>query len=309
MYPFNFGAGGEVSASVFAALEQVGFDDRDAQFLLGWTTSGQINTGRGIRGYRVTSAIVTVTISTGDRWVYDNTFDSVRTSYPLGDPAYLPDSDAGKPVEIWGVGYRGGFSLLTFNESSPYSNGSPFPPVEGVRNCFAAEIDVTGAATDVSRQVEFRREAYPFAIGQVPTATVGTAVPADSNMAFTLNVSDPAIQAYLGRSMNLGRLQFMISTLSPATGGPGGGTGNPTYPGFYTKENALALPLIARPKLRLELAYVDPGDYNGDGGVDGDDIIAFFGDWDVSNPAADFNFDGGVDGDDVIEFFVEWDNG
>lgn len=52
-----------------------------------------------------------------------------------------------------------------------------------------------------------------------------------------------------------------------------------------------------------------PADYNDDGGVDGDDVIAFFGDWDNGLIAADFNGDGGVDGDDVIEFFGRWDSG
>ena len=52
-----------------------------------------------------------------------------------------------------------------------------------------------------------------------------------------------------------------------------------------------------------------PADYNHDGGVDGDDVIAFFGDWDSGNIAADFNNDTGVDGDDVIQFFEHWDAG
>jgi methionine-rich copper-binding protein CopC len=50
-------------------------------------------------------------------------------------------------------------------------------------------------------------------------------------------------------------------------------------------------------------------DYNNDGGVDGDDVIAYFADWDSGLIAADFNNDGGVDGDDVIEFFGAWDLG
>lgn len=48
-----------------------------------------------------------------------------------------------------------------------------------------------------------------------------------------------------------------------------------------------------------------PADWNQDTGVDGDDIIAFFADWDANN--GDFNEDGGSDGDDVIEFFARWD--
>jgi hypothetical protein len=52
-----------------------------------------------------------------------------------------------------------------------------------------------------------------------------------------------------------------------------------------------------------------PGDYNCDNGIDGDDVIGFFTDWDSGLIAADFNGDGGVDGDDVIDFFQRWDSG
>ncbi|MFZ4574201.1 MAG: LamG-like jellyroll fold domain-containing protein [Phycisphaerales bacterium] len=52
-----------------------------------------------------------------------------------------------------------------------------------------------------------------------------------------------------------------------------------------------------------------PGDYNRDGSVDGDDVIAFFSDWDNGVDEADVNEDGSVDGDDVISFFIAWDRG
>ncbi len=52
-----------------------------------------------------------------------------------------------------------------------------------------------------------------------------------------------------------------------------------------------------------------PADFNGDGGVDGDDVIGFFERWDAGDIGADFNGDGGVDGDDVIGFFENWDGG
>ncbi|MFN7337951.1 MAG: GC-type dockerin domain-anchored protein, partial [bacterium] len=45
------------------------------------------------------------------------------------------------------------------------------------------------------------------------------------------------------------------------------------------------------------------------GGVDGDDVITFFADWDSASPAADVDGSGGVDGDDVILFFERWDAG
>ncbi len=50
-----------------------------------------------------------------------------------------------------------------------------------------------------------------------------------------------------------------------------------------------------------------PSNWNHDDTVDGDDVIAFFGEWDSNN--ADINGDGGTDGDDVIFFFAAWDAG
>ncbi|MFZ4574668.1 MAG: hypothetical protein ACOYN0_09740 [Phycisphaerales bacterium] len=50
-------------------------------------------------------------------------------------------------------------------------------------------------------------------------------------------------------------------------------------------------------------------DFNNDGGIDGDDVITFFGDWDSNGPCADVDGSGGTDGDDVIAFFSLWDSG
>jgi outer membrane protein assembly factor BamB len=50
-------------------------------------------------------------------------------------------------------------------------------------------------------------------------------------------------------------------------------------------------------------------DFNDDGGVDGDDIIAYFAAWDAAQLSADMDGNQGVDGDDVIIFFALWDSG
>ncbi|MBX3383335.1 MAG: hypothetical protein KF864_07480 [Phycisphaeraceae bacterium] len=50
-------------------------------------------------------------------------------------------------------------------------------------------------------------------------------------------------------------------------------------------------------------------DYNQDGGVDGQDVEAFFLDWELGESAADVNEDGGVDGQDVEYFFTRWESG
>jgi len=51
------------------------------------------------------------------------------------------------------------------------------------------------------------------------------------------------------------------------------------------------------------------GDFNQDGGVDGQDVEAFFLVWGAGLDAADVNQDGGVDGQDVETFFLAWESG
>lgn len=50
-------------------------------------------------------------------------------------------------------------------------------------------------------------------------------------------------------------------------------------------------------------------DFNQDGGIDGNDIDAFFIAWESGDSQADVNQDGGVDGSDVSVFFAAWENG
>ncbi len=52
-----------------------------------------------------------------------------------------------------------------------------------------------------------------------------------------------------------------------------------------------------------------PADFNQDGGIDGSDVGAFFGEWEAAAGCADVNQDGGVDGGDVEYFFSLWQAG
>lgn len=52
-----------------------------------------------------------------------------------------------------------------------------------------------------------------------------------------------------------------------------------------------------------------PADFNSDGGIDGEDIDAFYMTWEAGDCEADVNRDGGVDGEDVRVFFLAWENG
>lgn len=52
-----------------------------------------------------------------------------------------------------------------------------------------------------------------------------------------------------------------------------------------------------------------PADFDHSGGVDGQDVEAFFLAWESADPRSDVNGDGGVDGGDVERFFRVWEAG
>lgn len=82
------------------------------------------------------------------------------------------------------------------------------------------------------------------------------------------------------------------------------------YVGARMKNSATTTSSIGA-NVSLIRAQVVPcvGDFNQDGGVDGQDVEAFFIQWEQGEVAADVNRDGGVDGQDVERFFVRWSNG
>jgi YVTN family beta-propeller protein len=51
------------------------------------------------------------------------------------------------------------------------------------------------------------------------------------------------------------------------------------------------------------------GDFNMDGGINGDDIAAYFAAWEAGMPWADVNGDGGIDGNDLAAWFALWEGG
>jgi hypothetical protein len=306
MYPFNFSFGSESQALSFGAILQPGFDDRDAQMLVGFNTSGQVPTGFPASYYKIRSVQVQVVASIGDRFIFDPTWDSVTTLYPITDAARTADQDSGKPVELFPVGYRGPATLATFTES--FAFGPQPQPQASSRYAFAATVDETGVATDVSRQVNDRLEAYPAAIAYcIPNVSAGSKVPADTAMVFDVNLCVQGVRSYIQRSLSAGKLNWSVTTLEPATGGPGGGTGSPTYPAFYTKENALAQVLGYSPSLSLSVVFGDPADFNDDGFRSFEDFDAFVSSFEAGDPLADFNNDCFLDFNDFDAFVAAFE--
>ncbi|QOI99102.1 MAG: hypothetical protein HRU70_00795 [Phycisphaeraceae bacterium] len=303
MYPFNSTPGIETSAPLFGAILQPGFDDRDAQFLVGFDTQSTIPPGLPLDHYDILSITITLAVGNNNVALYDPTPDSVRTLFPDTDPLHLPDADPGKPIELFGVAYRNGFSASTFLESTRFGGAPLVPPAEGARNAFAAVFDDQGNPTDVSRQVRLRPdgqpfEATPFAVGLTDQVEPGQPIPAGTVMTFTLSRCDPAARAYLARGLAEGRLRFIASSLEPASGDPGGGTGDPTYPTIITREAGLGLEATLALNVRVGL----PADFNADGFVDFFDFADFVDAFEDGDTAADFNADCFVDFFDLDAF-------
>ena len=125
-YPFNPTPGTRITASTFGN-DPLGaeFDNRDGQFVVGFNTNGNIPVGLGAGNYNVTACTIEITYANDFVAEYDPSVDPFTVFLPESDPAYTPDTDLGAPIEIYGTGFRGGFTLANWAETSPFGNGSP----------------------------------------------------------------------------------------------------------------------------------------------------------------------------------------
>ena len=301
-YPFNASPGFRTSASTFGAPNDPLFDDRDAQFLLGFDTGGVVPTGAGAPNYIVTEAVVTVTNSSGGVFAYDPTVDDYTTLLEETDPNFTPDADAGRPLELFGVGFRNGFTIDTFLEDSPFQQ-APFGNWQGTRNAFPTDF-LLGDPRDISRHVEFGFTPTPFAIGLNEVLSPGSTVQANATFTFTLDLGNPDVAAYLGEALNAGKLRLMLTSLHPA---PEMGAGAQTFPDSYTRENKFSIPFgfAATLDRTVEISDGPAADLNGDGFVNGADLATLLSQW--GGPGdADLNGDGTVDGTDLAQLLANW---
>ena len=302
MYPFNATPGTRPVVSVFGS-EPGGtdFDSRDAQFIIGFSTSAQVEPGLGASGYEVLSARLTLEFANDLVVAYDPTPDPWQTFLSPSDPEWQPDSDAGQPVELFGCGFRNGWTALSFAENSPFGSGSVLLP--SVRNAFAIGADGAGALVDVSNNPRQGFQPTPFALGQIASLQPGDLIPFGAQMSFDVNVSHPAIQSYLRDSIDSGRLLLVASSLTFVVQQGG------NFPAFFAKENPLVAAGLAR-AARLEMRVrvggsCAAGDLNCDGAVDGADLTALLSNWGGPGPT-DVNGDGTTDGLDLTVLLGAW---
>jgi len=325
-YAFNAEPGTRDVGSSFGAVLIDGFDDHDAQFLVGFDTdaapargagAATVPSGLGAARYDIVSATLTLTIGDAGLAEYDSDFDAWTTYLPSDDPDFTPDTDDPgdfrRPMMLFGTGYRNGYGLeegdLFFTEGEFF--GAAGFPVQGVRSAFATD-NRGGARRDISNNVKDRFEIFPFAIGQaadpsgVPLAE-GDLLNVEDSVTFDIDLSNPDAVEYLRWSLDRGFLSLSATSLHVAFGGPKGGEGV-SYPVFFTKEDALAPVLGQAPRLELVVDILPalPEDLDGDGVVGSGDLGILLAAWGSSDPAADLDGDGTVGSGDLGILLAAW---
>lgn len=291
MYAFNSMPGTRPAAPVFSTFtESEESDTRVGQFLMGWDTATRIPSGRRPERYLIRSVRLTLTTLRDQSFVNDSTADAFETALPAGDPRAIPDADAGRPIELFGAGFRGGFTAETFLENSPFGSNQT-----GARYAFAVGFNPARELVDVSNNVGKTREPFlpfpsrPFAIGVITNVAAGKPVPAGSPVTFRLEPGDPDVRGYLQNALSTGRLWLVASWL----GRSAGQTGGFTYPDFATRDNLLD----PGPQLELDVVVIGDDDIDADGLPD---------DWErTCLHGLDETGDGDADGDGISNA-AEW---
>lgn len=299
-YPFNGSPGTRFEMTSFGAIETPGFDDHDAQVLLGFDTLEDIPAGLGADQYQVLSVTVTMTMSNDDDFRYDPTHDHLDTYGAAGDPF---DTDQGRPLNLWLTGYRDGLDQTTYHESTVFGVTADVFPAQGMRSAFAATFDNSGIPTDISNNLKEQFDAVPLAIGQTQSVAPGDLVPADTTFSFTFTPCQLGEHMELGKMLDLGQIRFSISSLQAASGSPKGG-GGVNYPLWYSRENPIAQILGYAPTLDIQVRIGSPGDFNGDGELDFVDISQFLSAFTNHEIAADLNGDCEFDFLDISAFLA-----
>jgi hypothetical protein len=227
-YPFA-GNGSEIEAPIFSALGEEGLDERDGQFIVAYDSvnggSGSIPAGLGAANYQVTSVKLIATASSVlGAPVYDGTYDSVATYLKDTAAGYVADSDAGRPIELFGAGFIAGYSSFAFGvttDSAPpaYEENNPrgFGPPTG-RYVRPISFDASGDPISVANSVDYLNdgaagfESNPFAVG-VSTLAPGANLVAGTELTFDVDLSNPAILEYVQSGLDKGQLGFVFSTL------------------------------------------------------------------------------------------------
>lgn len=277
MYPFG-PSGARATASVFTTIGSSigGFDDRDAEYLLGFDTGALVPKGYPARSYRVHLMSVSARVHVDDGVigvVFDPTSDLAATYLPIDDDDRIDDADAGRPVEMFACAYRGNhpttgqpWGPMNYVQSSPFATLPPIGNGRGNRAVYPIDYDAAneGAARDVSINVTGtpRFDPTPLSVGQAyangqPVAP-GAIVNNGDEFVFLASLSATGVREYVQEAMSLGRLNLLITAMHPASDF---GSGPVTYPIFSTRFDPFST--AARLQLVVTLCPADIADDQG----------------------------------------------
>jgi len=309
IYPFNLTPGQRTWSSLFGAFGNPNFDNRDGIMLIGFDTFNDIEPNLGPDAYTITSAVVTIQYDGQSNFLYDASVDPVEVYLPEDDPNFAPDADPGTPIELFGAGFRNGFTAESFEEGDPYG----IWPGWGIRNVYPLSFDETGSAIDVSNNVrgflDPETEVGPFdpkvwAVGQADLEP-GADVPTNTVFTFTIDIDDPDIQQHLRESLDAGILRLVITSLHEV------GMQTGSFPTIYNKENPL-VQVGAADAAQLDLSVQintdsNPADIDGDGAVGVSDLLALLAAWGTCDDCPeDINDDGFVNVADLLDLLGAW---
>ena len=137
----------------------------------------------------------------------------------------------------------------------------------------------------------------------------GEFVPADTTFSFEVDLCQPGVRSYLADGLSNGEVRFAVTSLHAANGGDGGGTGDVTYPFWYTKENPVASIFGYMPTLELTVRVGPAGDFNADGDLNFFDVSAFLSAFNSGDISADLNNDCAFNFFDVSLFLTAFSAG
>ncbi len=280
-YAFNATPGVRTISPTFGANLMDGFDDYDAQLVIGFVTEGDVPNGLGEGRYHVESLTMRAYVANDEQFAYDPTYDAFGTYLDANDPEFTPDEDPGRPVEMYLVGYRPPFDIEMWMETTAFGGPPVVPPAQGNRFIFAGTLNDSGEVIDISNRLKERFDARPLAVGRTDVAP-GALVPVDSEFVFEADLCAPGLREHVAAGLDAGVLRFTLGSLQPATQG-----GDVNYPIWYTRENGLAQldGLIAKLEVRVRVGSAadltgsgdpnDPGYGVPNGAVDSDDFFFF----------------------------------
>jgi len=281
MYPFNGTPATRNLASTFSAVyaDPDSFDNKDATLILAVNTvAAGIPAGQGAANYLPVAVRVRVTHFEGE-FLYDPTYDAWQTYLDPGDPNYVADSDPGRPIELYGVGLRNGYTLPLvvgasgpagppgFGEGERYCESSCGGLGQGIRNAFPYDPGAADPQGDVSNNVRRRPpltggsfDPFPWALGistsglnpgdPVPQGVFNTS-PGET-FEFDVELSDPDVLAYVRQGLNVGVLAFAITSMHTVEQQVGG-----TNPNFYNRESTDTGAI--KPSMEIVAVVPEPG--------------------------------------------------